>query len=82
MATKLEGGGGKTLVAGPLKNTVIFFATSLTYYGYMAKKINIMNIIVGEQFGRRLVEVTGPAPQPRYARLCGVRLQSRHPQAG
>ena len=30
VATKLEGGGGKALVARPLKNTVIFFAASLT----------------------------------------------------
>ena len=30
VATKLEGGGGKALVAGPLKK-ITFFAASLTY---------------------------------------------------
>ena len=31
VTTKLEGGGGKALVAGPLKKYISFFAASLDY---------------------------------------------------
>ena len=34
MATKLEGGGGKALVPGPLKNNFIFLRLPLLYLQY------------------------------------------------
>ena len=39
MNIKFEGGGGKALVAGPLKKTELFFAASLSYY---TKWVNII----------------------------------------